>query len=104
MVTAEEIAAIPLFAGIGPEACERLSRAAAEVDAYVADPLCFQSLQSASMVSFLGAARRLSDPYEIRNVHQGLPVYIFSGGDDPVGGRRDRTLLEHQPKKTSAVS
>ena len=31
MVTAEEIAAIPLFAGIGPEACERLSRAAADV-------------------------------------------------------------------------
>jgi thioredoxin reductase (NADPH) len=31
VVTGEEIASIPLFAGIGPDACERLSRAAADV-------------------------------------------------------------------------
>jgi alpha-beta hydrolase superfamily lysophospholipase len=74
-----------------------LSRDAAEVDAFVADPLCFPSLQPESMESFLGAARRLSDPFEMRNVRQTLPVYIFSGSDDPVGQRLEgvRALIDH---------
>ena len=74
-----------------------LSRDTAEVDGFVADPLCFLSLRPESMESLLAAARRLSDPYEIRNVRQDLPVYLFSGGDDPVGQRLEgvRALIDH---------
>lgn len=73
-----------------------LSRDAAEVDAFIADPLCFPSLRPKSLKSFLGAARRLSDPSEIHNVHQTLPIYIFSGTEDPVGQRLEgpRALIE----------
>jgi len=57
------------------------------VDAFVNDPLCFPSLNARSMESFLNASRRLADPREIRKVRGDLPIYIFSGGDDPVGQR-----------------
>ena len=64
-----------------------LSRDNAEVDAFIADPLCFSSLTAKSMESFLDASPRLANPKEIRKVRQNLPIYIFSGSDDPVGER-----------------
>ena len=62
-----------------------LSRDNAEVDAFINDPLCFPSLSAASMASFLDAFERLADPSEIRKVQEDLPIYIFSGSDDPIG-------------------
>jgi alpha-beta hydrolase superfamily lysophospholipase len=73
-----------------------LSRDNAEVDAFINDPLCFPSLKPDSMQSFLGAFPRLADPREIRKVRDDLPVYIFSGSDDPVGQRLEgvRVLID----------
>ena len=73
-----------------------LSRDNAEVDAFINDPLCFPSLKPASMQSFLDAFPRLADPREIRKVGDGLPVYIFSGSDDPIGQRLEgvRVLID----------
>jgi alpha-beta hydrolase superfamily lysophospholipase len=73
-----------------------LSRDKAEVDAFRNDPLCFPSLTPKSMESFLGAAQRLADPGEIQKVREDLPIYIFSGGDDPVGQRLEgvRVLID----------
>jgi alpha-beta hydrolase superfamily lysophospholipase len=73
-----------------------LSRDNAEVDAFINDPLCFPSLKPDSMQSFLGAFPRLADPLEIRKVREDLPVYIFSGSDDPVGQRLEgvRVLID----------
>lgn len=62
-----------------------LSRDNAVVDAFINDPLCFSRLQPASFESFLAAAGRLSDPLELRKIRPALPVYLFSGGADPVG-------------------
>jgi alpha-beta hydrolase superfamily lysophospholipase len=62
-----------------------LSRDNAEVDAFINDQLCFPSLSATSMASFLDAFERLADPSEIRKVQEDLPMYIFSGSDDPVG-------------------
>jgi alpha-beta hydrolase superfamily lysophospholipase len=62
-----------------------LSRDPAVVDAFMGDPLCFPMLQPASLASFLGAAGRLSDPARLRRIRDGLPIYLFSGSDDPVG-------------------
>src|SRR5437879_11088751 len=68
----------------------------AEVDAFINDPLCFPSLKPDSMQSFLAAFPRLADPQEIRKVREDLPVYILSGGDDPVGQRLEgvRVLID----------
>jgi alpha-beta hydrolase superfamily lysophospholipase len=73
-----------------------LSRDNAEVDAFINDPLCFPSLKPDSMESFLDAFPRLADPPEIHKVQDGLPVYIFSGSDDPVGQRLEgvRVLID----------
>ena len=64
-----------------------ISRDNAEVDAFINDPLCFPSLKSDSMRSFLDVFPRLADPREVRKVRDDLPVYIFSGSDDPIGQR-----------------
>jgi len=73
-----------------------LSRDNAEVDAFIADPLCFPSLKPSSMESFLDAFPRLADPGEIRKVRTDLPIYIFSGSDDPIGQRLEgvRALID----------
>ena len=64
-----------------------LSRDHAEVDAFIADPLCFPALKPGSMESFLDAFPRLADPRELRKVRPDLPIYIFAGSSDPVGQR-----------------
>jgi alpha-beta hydrolase superfamily lysophospholipase len=62
-----------------------LSRDSAVVDAFINDPLCFPQLQPAALASFFGAASRLSDPASLRKIRNDLPIYIFSGSEDPVG-------------------
>jgi alpha-beta hydrolase superfamily lysophospholipase len=72
-----------------------LTRDRAVVDAFIADPLCFAQLQPASAASFLAAARHLSDPALLRNIRRDLPIYLFSGSEDPVGQQLKgvRTLM-----------
>ena len=62
-----------------------LSRDVRVVDAFVHDPLCFAALQPDSIVSFLGSAGRLADPDALAKIRSNLPVYLFSGSEDPVG-------------------
>jgi alpha-beta hydrolase superfamily lysophospholipase len=71
-----------------------LSRDNAAVDAFVNDPLCFAELQPASLASFHAAALRLSDPDELRMIRSDLPIYLFSGSEDPVGQRLDGVRLQ----------
>jgi hypothetical protein len=75
-----------------------LSRDAAEVDAFINDPLCFPSLKPESMQSFLDAFPRLADPREVRKVRDDLPVYAFSGSDDPIGQRLEGVRVLIDPK------
>jgi alpha-beta hydrolase superfamily lysophospholipase len=62
-----------------------LSRDQAVVDAFMADPLCFADLRPEALASFLGTAPRLADPVALRKIRCDLPVYLFSGSEDPVG-------------------
>jgi alpha-beta hydrolase superfamily lysophospholipase len=62
-----------------------LSRDDAIVDAFMRDPLCFEELKPAALASFLGAAPRLRNPTSLANIRKDLPIYAFSGNDDPVG-------------------
>jgi len=62
-----------------------LSRDDAVVDAFLDDPLCFAELKPAAFASFLAAGRRLADPVNLQRIVFDLPVYLFSGSDDPVG-------------------
>ena len=62
-----------------------LSRDAAEVDAYIADPLCGFTVTPASRRSMFEACDRLSAPGAFGAVpHKALPLYLFTGDSDPV--------------------
>lgn len=68
-----------------------LSRDPAEVDAYIADPLCGFSRKAVAADSFARVAARLKDPAEIARIRKDLPIYIFVGDKDPVN--QDLALL-----------
>jgi alpha-beta hydrolase superfamily lysophospholipase len=73
-----------------------LSRDPAVADAFMHEPLCFGTLQPASMQSFLAAAPRLANPRLLRGICRALPIYLFSGSEDPVGQRTEgvRILMD----------
>ena len=77
-----------------------LSRDTEVVDAFIEDPLCFAELQSAAFASFLAAAPRLSDPRNLRRIRDDLPIYLFSGSEDPVGQELEgvQTLIDRYHK------
>jgi alpha-beta hydrolase superfamily lysophospholipase len=77
-----------------------LSRDTGVVDAFMNDPLCFAELQPKAFASFLGAASELSDPLRLRNIRDDLPIYLFSGSEDPVGQQLEGlALLIHRYEK-----
>jgi len=77
-----------------------LSRDTAVVDAFINDPLYFAELQPKAFASFLGAASELSDPLRLRNIRDDLPIYLFSGSEDPVGQQLEGlALLIHRYEK-----
>ena len=63
-----------------------LSRDEAQVDAYVADPLCGFGLDTAAGRQMFLAARPLADPERLAAVRKDLPVHISVGEHDPVTG------------------
>lgn len=69
-----------------------LSRDAAEVDKYVADPLCGFSVTPDSMVSLFTAAAPLFEENALTHIRSTLPVYFIAGDKDPLNG--DLTRLQ----------
>ncbi|MDO8289541.1 MAG: alpha/beta fold hydrolase [Parvibaculum sp.] len=63
-----------------------LSRDEAEVDAYVADPMCGFSVTPDSMGSMVVALLPTAEDGALKKIRADLPVYFFSGDKDPVGG------------------
>lgn len=61
-----------------------LSRDEAEVDLYLADPLCGFGLTEASFASLAAEGPRLADPASLAAIPDDLPIYIFSGDMDPL--------------------
>jgi alpha-beta hydrolase superfamily lysophospholipase len=68
-------------------ACDWLSRDDAEVDKYLADPLCGFEVSTQLWVELLDALARNARPERQARVPRDLPVYVFAGSEDPVGER-----------------
>jgi len=62
-----------------------LSRDPAEVDKYIADPLCGFPFTVQLAVDLLDALAPLTGEAMIARIPKALPIYIFSGSRDPVG-------------------
>lgn len=72
---------------------EWLSRDEAEVDAYVADPLCGFALPEDTTPALFADGSRLADPAELAKIRPDLPLLIISGSDDPLSGGGQLTAL-----------
>ncbi|MBL4907961.1 MAG: alpha/beta hydrolase [Sneathiella sp.] len=62
-----------------------LSRDEAEVDRYVADPLCGFECSVATWIGLLDALTRIASNEALGKMNKDMPIYVFSGTDDPVG-------------------
>jgi alpha-beta hydrolase superfamily lysophospholipase len=67
-----------------------LSRDAAEVDKYIADPFCGIRFKPESQASFVSLRERKLDAETLGRIRKGLPVYIFVGDADPVNDHLKR--------------
>lgn len=65
---------------------EWLSRDAAEVDIYVADPLCGFDTPPETIPSLFSHAAALADPYRLAAIRDDLPLLLVSGDADPLAG------------------
>jgi alpha-beta hydrolase superfamily lysophospholipase len=64
-----------------------LSRDGAEVDRYIADPFCGAVFSAGFFVDLLEGIAYIHKPENIARIPKDLPIYLFSGAADPVGGR-----------------
>ncbi|MDB9970074.1 lysophospholipase [Porticoccaceae bacterium] len=56
------------------------------VDLYLADPHCGGAISTQSWYDFLRGLADLSAPAAMARIKSDLPIYVFSGALDPVGG------------------
>lgn len=72
----------------------------AEVDRYIEDPLCGFALRTGAWQDIADAASMTADGEALAAIPSDLPIYIFSGTDDPVHdrGRAIHQLLEQYSK------
>ncbi len=61
-----------------------LSRDEAQVDAYIADPLCGFAVKPESRKSMYEACARAARHDELARLPHGLPLYLFTGDRDPI--------------------
>ena len=60
-----------------------LTRDEAEVDKYIADPLCGYSCNNGLWGDVVSAIECSSKDNELSNIRKDLPVYLLAGGKDP---------------------
>ncbi|KAI9003872.1 alpha/beta hydrolase fold protein [Hyaloraphidium curvatum] len=81
------------FAGPNSTGFEWLSRDPAEVAKYVADPACGFGIDLEASNGLFATGATLADPEHLKRIRPDLPIFIFSGDRDPVGGP-DGAFLE----------
>lgn len=74
------------FEGPDSTGFEWLSRDAGQVAAYVNDPYCGFVLRAGSLYELFVGAKEARSMENVLQMPAGLPVYVFSGSDDPVHG------------------
>lgn len=72
------------FASEGDTGFEWLSRDFAEVKKYVDDPLCGATPDCGSTLSWFSSYRQALSAKALASIRKNLPVYLFSGVEDPV--------------------
>jgi alpha-beta hydrolase superfamily lysophospholipase len=81
-----------------------LSRDPVEVDKYVADPLCGFDSQVQLFLDILRGLPGVADPARQARIPKSLPIYIFRGSRDPVGGNVDQLLNAYHAARLQHVT
>jgi alpha-beta hydrolase superfamily lysophospholipase len=81
-----------------------LSRDDAEVDLYVADPLCGFGIDQPATKGLVEAAPRLGDPEALAGIRPDLPVYLVAGSADPLNFELALLELLEQRYRDAGVS
>jgi alpha-beta hydrolase superfamily lysophospholipase len=85
----------PVFASVfesfnkpftGKAGFEWLSRDVAEVKKYTDDPTCGFAFSNELVADFFTGLRDLWNPVNEARIPKGMPIYVVSGDQDPVGG------------------
>ena len=72
----------------------------AELDGYLADPLCRPGISAGLFWQLLDSMERVGSPKACRNWDPEAPVLLLSGGDDPVGnGGKGVRAVQKQLRK-----
>ena len=79
-----------------------LSRDPVEVDSYVADPLCGFVLRVGGFADMARGFARYQTRTALAQIPQALPLYLFAGEADPVGGKAGMTLLADELRTAGA--
>jgi alpha-beta hydrolase superfamily lysophospholipase len=81
-----------------------LSRDPAEVDKYIADPLCGFGSTAQLYTDLLVALAEIATPARQARIPKRLPIYIFNGSRDPVGTNINQLLKAYQAAGLKNVS
>lgn len=81
-----------------------LSRDEAEVDAYIADPLCGFETQAGRRETAAFDRARIADPAEFAAIRPDLPILLLAGDQDPINrGMAGLHLLEERLRAAGVV-
>ncbi|AVS89615.1 alpha/beta hydrolase [Paracidovorax avenae] len=83
---------------------EWLSRDAAEVDAYVANPWCGWDVPADVFPALMAPASRLTDPARLAGIRSDLPILIASGDADPLAGGGERLEILGQRYRDAGIA
>ena len=95
------------FDGPGATGYEWLSRDQEEVATYIADDQCGFVLSPASLIDMSQGSAISQDKLSLLRIPQNLPIYIFSGAEDPVHGKQvdlDRLVNTYRKRGLSQLS
>ncbi len=84
---------------------EWLSRDNDQVDRYVKDPLCGFICTSAHFRDLAQGLHRVCSPSIYKIIPENLPIFLFSGDEDPVGGIKGQLVKEvYENYKKSGIA
>ena len=82
------------FADEGATGFEWLSRDGAEVQKYVDDPWCGFPLSNGYVADMLAGTAEIWTPEAESSIPRDVPVYVFGGAVDPVGGENVQSVRD----------
>jgi alpha-beta hydrolase superfamily lysophospholipase len=81
-----------------------LSRDPAEVDKYIADPLCGFPFSVQLAIDLLDALGPIAARETCARIPKALPIYLFSGARDPVGAKLDGLIAAYRAAGLSGLT